>query len=135
MTSRGFSTSVRAAKALKWKFNGTTVQVDDYVTAVETAVDALPSKLAAKAKVGIIQGNPHATPENNDPMHASDGRVVFSDPALKPFNKGPDGATDSPSQAAGSLSASQQPTSSDWVWDETSRKYKYWDGEQWVFQK
>ncbi len=55
MASRGFSSSVRAAKALKWKLNGTTVQVDKYIKAVETAVDALPSEFAAKAKVGIIQ--------------------------------------------------------------------------------
>jgi hypothetical protein len=144
MTSRGFSGSVRAAKALKWKFNGTTVPVDKYIKAFEAAVDALPSKLAAKAKVGIIQyipllnlcgtfldltdlayrGNPHECPENNDSMHASgrigegsangkrrlssfhaypDGSVIFSDPALKPFNKGSDEVTASRPQAAGSL--------------------------------
>jgi hypothetical protein len=58
MASRGFSSSVRAAKALKWKLNGTTVQVDKYIKAVETAVDGLPSQFAAKAKVGIIQYAP-----------------------------------------------------------------------------
>ena len=55
MASRAFSSSARAAKALRWKLHGTTVPVDNYIAAVERAVEALPPKLAAKAEVGIIQ--------------------------------------------------------------------------------
>lgn len=51
-----------------------------------------------------------------------DGSVVFSDPALKPFNKGPDEATDSASQAAGSLPAQE----SDWQWDQKEGRYWRW---------
>ncbi|KAF8855004.1 hypothetical protein BDZ45DRAFT_676513 [Acephala macrosclerotiorum] len=143
MASRGFSSSGRAAKALKWKLNGTTVQVDKYIKAVESAIDTLPSQFAAKAKVGIIQGNPHETPDSSEPMHASgrigegsangkkrlssfhaypDGSVIFSDPALKPFNKGPDEATASESQAAGAGSSS----ANDWQLDLKTDRYWRW---------
>ncbi|TAQ91347.1 hypothetical protein B7494_g364 [Chlorociboria aeruginascens] len=133
MASRAFSSSSRAAKALKWKFNGTTVPVDSYIAAVERAVDALPTKFSAKAEVGVIQGNPHTTPENNDPEHASgrigtgnasgkkrlssfhaypDGRVTFSDPALAPFSKGPD-----------AVQSAVQSTDNYWTWDDQYQRH------------
>jgi hypothetical protein len=108
-----------------------------------------------------------------------DGSVIFSDPTLKPFNKGPDDATAAGPQATERLTAQEnvwqrdektgrywrwaadgktaewapvveasaadaglsysaqlpaQQQVSDWVLDEDSQKYKYWDGLQWVFQ-
>lgn len=111
MSFRRFTTTARSAKALHWRDVGTTVPVEFYQRRVEAAIEALPPHLLAKVEVGIIQGNPHPTPANNDPEHVSgrigrgnvsgkrrlssfhvypNGRVVFSDPKLAPFNKAAD---------------------------------------------
>lgn len=91
MASRAFSTSARVAKEVHWKLIGATVPVDFYTNIVEIAIEGLPPKYAATAKVGLIQivslnptwldiiniensGNPHPSPSNNDPLHAP-GRI------------------------------------------------------------
>ncbi|GAB7356017.1 hypothetical protein MBLNU459_g6638t1 [Dothideomycetes sp. NU459] len=66
--SRLFSTSRRLAKALKWKLNGTTAQIDWVKRIVEAAVEALP-ELKDRVDSAMINGNPH--PTGNDPLHAS----------------------------------------------------------------
>jgi len=49
-----FSASARAAKALKWKLNGTTQQVDWAKKILESAVDEVP-ELATKVDSAIIK--------------------------------------------------------------------------------
>ncbi|KAK4862965.1 hypothetical protein LT330_010709 [Penicillium expansum] len=92
--SRAFSTASRQLKKLGWFLNGTTQDVSWAQGYAESAIDAVP-QLLDKIDTGTIQGNPHPTLKNNDPLHASiilqkgpirvtsahvypDGTVVFS---------------------------------------------------------
>lgn len=92
--SRAFSTAARALKSLTWSNKGTTQDVSWVKSYAENAVDLVP-QLLDKVDSGTVQGDPHPTPRNNDPLHASitlakgdscvtsahvypDGTVVFS---------------------------------------------------------
>ncbi|KAJ9218537.1 hypothetical protein DTO207G8_9111 [Paecilomyces variotii] len=92
--SRAFSTAAQALKSLSWTNKGTTKDVSWAKSYAENAVDLIP-QLLDKVDSGTVQGDPHPTPRNNDPLHASitlargdsrvtsahvypDGTVVFS---------------------------------------------------------
>ncbi|KAM5486580.1 hypothetical protein MaudMau93_004922 [Microsporum audouinii] len=67
--SRAFSITARNLKKLTWHFNGTTEPVGWAITNVEAGIDKVPG--LSKVETGIINGNPHPTPKNNDPDHVS----------------------------------------------------------------
>ncbi|PKY00271.1 hypothetical protein P168DRAFT_322329 [Aspergillus campestris IBT 28561] len=92
--SRAFSTAARALKSLYWSDRGTTMNVAWVKNYAEDAVDLVP-QLVDKVDSGTVQGDPHTTDRNNDPLHGSitlkkgdsrvtsahvypDGTVVFS---------------------------------------------------------
>ncbi|RHZ60747.1 uncharacterized protein CDV56_108551 [Aspergillus thermomutatus] len=68
--SRAFSTTAQQLKKLKWRLNGTTVDVAWAQRTAEKAVDKAPG-LAGKVDSGVVQGNPHPTDKTGDPYHAS----------------------------------------------------------------
>ncbi|KAM3418250.1 hypothetical protein BST61_g4251 [Cercospora zeina] len=159
--SRFFSSSRQQAKALKWKLNGTTENVDWVKGLLEAAVDHLP-EIKDQVDSAIVNGNPH--PTGNDPMHASgaigkgsvknknrvasyhaypDGTVTFSNkklPRLKITSTGvqrvPD-ANDLASALMGQRSSQQQidqpsSTPAGWVYDDVAKSHKHWDGADWA---
>ncbi|KAJ5084544.1 hypothetical protein NUU61_009123 [Penicillium alfredii] len=71
--SRTFSTAARQLKKLAWSLNGTTKDVAWVKNYAENAIDVVP-QLVNKVDSGTLQGDPHPTPKNNDPLHAS---IVF----------------------------------------------------------
>ncbi|KAJ5916722.1 hypothetical protein N7504_000737 [Penicillium tannophilum] len=92
--SRAFSTVAQKLKSLSWSSKGTTQDVAWVKHYAENAVDLVP-QLLDKVDSGTVQGDPHPTPRNNDPLHGSitfgkgtsrvtsahvypDGTVVFS---------------------------------------------------------
>ncbi|PYI25563.1 hypothetical protein BP00DRAFT_358182 [Aspergillus indologenus CBS 114.80] len=92
--SRAFSTAARNLKALAWKNKGATKDVSWVQKYAEDAVDHVP-QLVDIVDSATMQGDPHPTPKNNDPLHGSvefgkgttrvvsahvyaDGTVVFS---------------------------------------------------------
>ncbi|GIK05192.1 hypothetical protein Aspvir_009295 [Aspergillus viridinutans] len=74
--SRAFSTTSNYLKKLKWTLNGTTEPVDWAIRNVEAAIDKTPG--LKNVDTGVVNGNPHPTPSNNDPEHVS-GAVGFED--------------------------------------------------------
>ncbi|KAL4806927.1 hypothetical protein BDV18DRAFT_160090 [Aspergillus unguis] len=92
--SRAFSTAAQKLKSLSWSNRGTTQDVAWVKHYAENAVDLVP-QLLDKVDSGTVQGDPHPTLKNNDPLHGSitlgngesrvtsahvypDGTVVFS---------------------------------------------------------
>ncbi|KAJ5533393.1 hypothetical protein N7494_009945, partial [Penicillium frequentans] len=92
--SRAFSTAAQKLKSLSWSNKGTTQDVAWVKEYAEKAVDLVP-QLLDKVDSGTVQGDPHPTPRNDDPLHGSitlkkgesrvtsahvypDGTVVFS---------------------------------------------------------
>ncbi|KAI9681154.1 MAG: hypothetical protein M1817_002436 [Caeruleum heppii] len=155
--SRMFSTSGRVAKALNWKLIGTKQPIEWVKTTVEAAVDQVPG-LAGKVDSATINGDPHST--GNDPLHAAgvlgkksmkgknrvtsfhaypDGTVKFSDKDLPMVkvrvsvgNEGEHSGSAYPdTTAANAPVASAVPQ---WEWDANTEAYRYWDGQQWIYQ-
>ncbi|GLA41961.1 hypothetical protein AnigIFM63309_010283 [Aspergillus niger] len=83
MATRAFSTTARQLKQLNWTFQGTTIDVNWLIQQIELSIDEVPGLRARVASAQVI-GNPHPTPNRNDPYHGSvvlldkDGKRVTS---------------------------------------------------------
>jgi len=117
---------------------------------------ALPCRIiAAIYPNSISSGDPH--PTGDDPFHASgvlgvksmkrknrvtsfhaypDGTVRFSNKQL-PVVKVDTSASAEAQRSAASYPATYQPATSaapEWVWDENTKRYRSWNGSEWVWQ-
>ncbi|KAJ6088103.1 hypothetical protein N7499_004285 [Penicillium canescens] len=83
MASRAFSSTARQLKQLNWTLHGTTVDVSWLIQQIESSIDEVPGLRARVASAQVI-GNPHPTPNRDDPYHGSvvlldkDGKRVTS---------------------------------------------------------
>lgn len=140
-----------AAKAMVWALRGTKADVGSVLERVQRGINAVPA-LAKKVEKGAIIGDPHVTKRKDgstDPLHVSGllgkgnlkrsnratsfhyyietGDLVFSNsdyPTLR-IAESADGAD--------AIPAHQK--ASEWVWDEQYSRYRYYDGQKWVWQE
>ncbi|KAJ5179437.1 hypothetical protein N7492_002647 [Penicillium capsulatum] len=83
MASRGFSSTARQLKHLNWTLHGTTIDVSWLIQQIERSIDEV-SGLKARVVSAQVIGNPHPTPNRDDPYHGSvilldkDGKRVTS---------------------------------------------------------
>ncbi|KAH1930659.1 hypothetical protein KXW50_002570, partial [Aspergillus fumigatus] len=83
MASRAFSSTARQLKQLTWTLHGTTVDVSWLMQQIERSIDEVPGLRARVVSAQVI-GNPHPTPNRDDPYHGSvvlldkDGKRVTS---------------------------------------------------------
>ncbi|KAJ5413536.1 hypothetical protein N7465_005841 [Penicillium sp. CMV-2018d] len=83
MASRAFSSTAKQLKQLSWTFHGTTIEVNWLIQQIERSIDEVPGLRARVVSAQVI-GNPHPTPNRDDPYHGSvvlldkDGKRVTS---------------------------------------------------------
>ncbi|RAK98523.1 uncharacterized protein BO80DRAFT_466953 [Aspergillus ibericus CBS 121593] len=75
MAMRAFSSTAGQLKQLNWSLYGTTIDVNWLIQQIERSIDEVPGLRARVVSAQVI-GNPHPTPNRNDPYH---GSVVLLD--------------------------------------------------------
>ncbi|OAF55616.1 hypothetical protein VC83_07623 [Pseudogymnoascus destructans] len=156
MSSRAFSTALHRAKALNWKLNGTTQDIEWAKQSVEASIDQIPA-LAGKVDSAVINGDPH--PTGDDPMHVSgvigkrslkgknrvtsfhaypNGVVKFSNKSLPTVQVNISGTAAAGSAlgsasgtasgtAAGAASGSGKPQAEYWTWSAEYNDHYHWN--------
>ncbi|KAJ6002335.1 hypothetical protein N7522_007562 [Penicillium canescens] len=75
MASRALSSTARQFKQLNWTLHGTTIDVGWLIQQIERSIDEVPGLKGRVVSAQVI-GNPHPTPNRDDPYH---GSVVLLD--------------------------------------------------------
>ncbi|KAI9747671.1 MAG: hypothetical protein M4579_007418 [Chaenotheca gracillima] len=160
--SRHFSFAARVAAQIAWTLKGTTKEIGVDLVAIEKALDTNP-ELAKKVKKGVINGDPHATKYadgTEDPIHISGvigqgnlkgssratsfhyypgtGDLRFSNLRYQPIRISTSNAAAESSSSSSGQSGAQtafKEQARDWIWDDSTQKYRYWDGTQWIWQE